>query len=70
MFDPIICDTSVWLYLGRLGLQTTGSLGVLLLAKQAGLITAVRPLLAQLQAEGFYISQPLLQRILKQAREE
>jgi uncharacterized protein len=54
----------------RLGLQTTGSLGVLLLAKQAGLLTAVRPLLAQLQAEGFYISQPLFQHILKQAREE
>ena len=118
--DPIICDTPVWLYAGRighiellhqlydsvlttetvcweldngrlsrpdtpdvrtipwvrivkpdlqaleklpvnrLGLSVIGTLGVLLKAKQAGLIPAVRPLLEMLQLEGFYVSDALL----------
>lgn len=54
----------------RLGLSVTGTLGVLLKAKQAGLIPAVRPLLQMLQHEGFYISDALLRFALVRASEQ
>lgn len=54
----------------QLGLHTVGTLGVLLKAKEAGLLTAVRPLLAALRHEGFYISETLLEYALQRAKEE
>ena len=53
----------------RLGLQVIGTLGVLVKAKEAGLITAVHPLLEQLQQEGFYISQALWLYALRRTHE-
>jgi predicted nucleic acid-binding protein len=53
----------------RLGLNVIGTIGLLIRAKRAGLITMVRPMLAQLQAEGFYISEALLNFALHEAQE-
>jgi predicted nucleic acid-binding protein len=41
------------------GLPVTGTLGVLIAAKNAGMVAAIKPLLGQLSAAGFYIS-PLI----------
>lgn len=51
------------------GIQVVGSAGVLLLAKSEGLITAVRPLLEQIQGAGIYLSEPLLAEVLDLAGE-
>lgn len=52
-----------------LGLRTIGTVGILLRAKQAGLLTAVRPFLISLQQEGFRISRTLVDHILLKAGE-
>jgi uncharacterized protein len=49
-------------YARRLGLPLTGTLGILLLAKEGGLITAVSPLLQRLLDEGLYFSPALVDR--------
>lgn len=53
----------------QLGLAVTGSVGVLLAAKQTGLIPLIKPLLEQLVAQGRYISPSLYNLILQQAGE-
>jgi predicted nucleic acid-binding protein len=54
----------------RLGLQFVGLLGVLLEAKQAGLIPAVKPLVDDLIAKaGFWIGQELYEHLLRVAGE-
>ena len=53
-----------------LGLRIVGTVGLLLKAKEQSLIGEIRPLLTQLQQEGFYISQNLLNYALKKAIEE
>jgi predicted nucleic acid-binding protein len=54
----------------RLGLNTMGVLGVLLLAKHKGLIKLVRPLLDSLREQAhFWVSQSLYQRVLIEAGE-
>ena len=52
-----------------LGLQTQGTLGLVLVAKQQGLIPAVRPLLQQLDQAGMYLSDRLESQILAAAGE-
>ncbi|MDR2897607.1 MAG: DUF3368 domain-containing protein [Spirochaetaceae bacterium] len=54
----------------RNGIQTIGTVGVLLFAKQQGLIPSVKPLLQTLTHNGFRISDVLYQQILKRAEEE
>lgn len=53
----------------QMNLQVVGTVGLLLRAKQAGLIKVVRPLLFQLQAEGFRIDLELLEYALQKAKE-
>jgi predicted nucleic acid-binding protein len=53
-----------------LGLQLTGTLGLLLDAKRAGLIPVVRPLLDHLQALRFRLAQHTRLAVLKIAGEE
>jgi predicted nucleic acid-binding protein len=55
---------------GRLGLKFMGTLGVLLDAKRAGLITAVAPHLNRLDALGFRLAQNTRAAVLKLAGEE
>jgi uncharacterized protein len=57
-------------YARRLGLSLTGTLGVLLLAKEEGLITTVAPLLQELLDQGLYFSPELVSRTLRLAKEQ
>jgi predicted nucleic acid-binding protein len=51
------------------GLPVTGTFGVLMAAKNAGLVVAIKPLLGQLTAAGFYISPQLIAHALQLAGE-
>lgn len=53
----------------RLGLSLIGTVGVLLLAKQRGLVEQVRPLLDALRRAEFFLSDGLYRRILALAGE-
>ena len=52
-----------------LGLAVTGSLGVLLRAKETGLLDAVRPRLDAMREHGIWLAEPLLERVLREAGE-
>ena len=52
-----------------LGLTVTGTLGILLKAKARGIIEYVMPLLSQIQANGFYISDEVLALVRAEAKE-
>ncbi len=53
----------------RLGLQLTGTLGVLLKAKKHGLILAIAPLISELQYGGIWLSDALVEEALRLAGE-
>jgi uncharacterized protein len=54
----------------RLGVPVTGTIGVLLRAKQLGLIVELRPLIARLQSKGGYYTDPgLIEKALLAAGE-
>lgn len=53
----------------ELGLEVTGSLGILLLAKQKGIIPNVKSLINKIQSTNFRISDSLINRTLKLANE-
>jgi len=50
-------------------LKVMGTLGVLLLAKERGLISQVKPYIEMLRKRGFRISDTLVRKILKSAGE-
>ncbi len=54
----------------RLGIPLTGTLGLLVDAKQRGLIPAVAPLLNELGRRGFHMSGRIREAVLKRAGEE
>lgn len=56
-------------YARRLGLPLTGTLGVLLLAKERGLITSVAAPILELQTAGLHLDPHLIARILEIADE-
>lgn len=51
------------------GLSIIGTGGLLLLAKQNGFIKSVKPLLEQMRTNGYYLSDRLISRIVKEAGE-
>ncbi|MBD5458763.1 MAG: DUF3368 domain-containing protein [Lachnospiraceae bacterium] len=53
-----------------LGLTVTGTLGVLLKAKQRGIVGEVYPLLFEIKQNGFYIDSAVEAMVLKQAEEQ
>jgi hypothetical protein len=53
----------------RLGLKLTGTLGVLLKAKERGLVSAVAPLISDLQRGGIWLSDALIEQTLRLAGE-
>lgn len=53
----------------RLGLKLTGTLGVLLKAKQQGRVPAIKPLIDQLRQDGIWLSDGLVIEALKLAGE-
>jgi predicted nucleic acid-binding protein len=54
----------------RLGFRTTGTIGVLLAAKAAGNIPAIKPLLDRILETDFYISLDIIQQVLRDANEQ
>lgn len=52
-----------------LGIQLTGTLGVVLRAKQAGLVSAARPLVERLVERGAYLGHDLIEAALAQVGE-
>jgi predicted nucleic acid-binding protein len=56
-------------YAQRLGLPLTGTLGLLLLGKEKGLISELAPLLVELQNAGLYFASDLIARVLALANE-
>lgn len=50
-------------------LRVKGTAGILVSAKRAGLISAVRPLLQSLSREGYYLSDRLIERATREADE-
>lgn len=65
----IIDDANAKKYAKYLKLPVTGTLGVLLRAKQQGYIDRLEPILRQMIEKGIYISQSLVEMCLKQAGE-
>lgn len=55
--------------LGQLGVRKIGTVGILLAAKNRGLITAVAPEVERLRQHGFTISQAVVDAILEEAKE-
>lgn len=53
----------------RLGIGVRGTLGILAEAKRRGLVTAVAPLLRDLQTKGVWLSEELMARILRELEE-
>jgi predicted nucleic acid-binding protein len=56
-------------YAQRLGLPLTGTMGLLLLAKEKGLIADLAPLLTELQDAGLYLHPALVAQVLRLAEE-
>jgi predicted nucleic acid-binding protein len=48
-----------------MGLRIIGTVGALILAKQQSIIPALKPLLEQLEAGEFYLSQELIEEALR-----
>lgn len=65
----IIDDANAKKYAKYLKLPVTGTLGVLLRAKQQGHIDRLEPILRQMIEKGIYISENLVEMCLKQAGE-
>ncbi len=53
----------------RLGIAMTGTAGIVVQARQAGLIPASRPVFEQLSKEGFHLGEELVQAILDELGE-
>jgi len=53
----------------EMGVQITGSLGLLVAAKQKGYIEAVKPILEKIQQTNFRISENLIQVVLYKVNE-
>jgi uncharacterized protein len=51
------------------GLQVKGSAGILVAAKRAGLVSAIRPLLEKMNSQGYYLSPRLIARASEEAGE-
>ena len=54
---------------GNMGLRVIGTVGILLLAKQRGILPTVKPVLQNLDDTGFYISAALKEEALRLAEE-
>jgi hypothetical protein len=56
-------------YAERMKLPLSGTLGVILLAKEEGIVTTVSPLLKAIQKAGLYLHEELIEQVLKIAGE-
>ena len=70
LFDRVLLDERQARRLAAiLGLEVTGTLGLLLASKRRGLIQAIKPLLEALIRYEFRISESLLEQVLRSAGE-
>jgi predicted nucleic acid-binding protein len=53
----------------RLGVDVKGTLGILVLAKRSGLLERVRPVVEALPQRGVYVSQRLIDAVLRELSE-
>lgn len=68
--DLLIIDERVGRgYAQMMGFDCTGSLGILMKAKEKGLIPEVKPLLMQMRENGIWLSDTLEQQVLKLCQE-
>ena len=65
----IIDDANAKKHAKRLGITTTGTLGVLIKAKNEGFIDNLQPLIEEMQFNGFYISKSIVDACLRLAGE-
>ena len=65
----IIDERKARLYAQRIGLQVTGTIGVLLFAKENGLIDEIKPLINRLHERGLYMSSTFIAKALRLAGE-
>jgi len=65
----ILDDRKARIWAKRLGVRLIGTAGVLVQAKRAGLLSAVRPILEELEATGFRLSPALKAEVLRLAGE-
>jgi uncharacterized protein len=56
--------------LDQLGLKKIGTVGILLKAKQAGWLSAVRPEVERLRRQGFSLSQAVVEAVIRRAGEQ
>jgi len=69
--DLVIIDETIGrAYAHRLGLTLTGTLGILLKAKQQGLVPVIKPLLEALRSQGVWLSDRVVQDVLLLAGEK
>ena len=68
--DSLLVDDHRARKVARLnGIEVVGSLGILIRAKESGLVSKIRPLLATIQAAGVHYSEPLVDEALHLAGE-
>jgi uncharacterized protein len=68
--SPLLIDERIGRQVAAaLALKVIGTIGILLLAKQRSLITAIRPVIDSLKREGFFIAPALELEILQRAGE-
>lgn len=65
----ILDDEKARKFAVKLGLEVTGTLGVIVKAKLRGIIPSVKPLLDKIERTNFYVSPELYLKILKEANE-
>lgn len=68
--DLIIIDESLGrFYAKHSGLKVTGTIGMLLKAKNLGFINEIKPLLSELKSKNIWLSDSLVEKALKLAKE-
>lgn len=68
---PLLCDDQDAVSAARrLGVVVTGTLGLLVKARQVGRIAAIQPLIQTLRREGMWIEKAIEAEVLRQAGEE
>jgi hypothetical protein len=65
----LIDDRSAWRVALAIGLTCIGSVGIILLAKNEGLIKEVKPYLYEMQTKGVYLSQKVIDDAIARAGE-
>lgn len=68
--DLVIIDEILGRYYAKhAGLKITGTIGLLIKAKQKGLVQQIKPMIAQLKEKGIWLSDSLVQQALKLSNE-